>query len=175
MADEDEIEVEGGSGGKLKLIIMIVVGVLLVAGLSVGATWFLLKDRLADPNAEGMSDGGSEPSMALSETQGPALYHALQPAFVINYNSGGRSRFVQTELTVLTRDPASIEALITHNPLIRNNLLDVFSRQDVSTLLSEEGKQKLADELTTAIQDILVVEIGRPGIEAVLFRSFIMQ
>lgn len=178
MAEEDDLDPggeEGGkSGGKLKMIIMIVGGVVLISALSIFGTWFMLKDKIADPTlpAPGELEMG-EPVM--SAELGEAIYHAMQPAFIINYNSGGKSRFLQVELSVLTRDPTSIEVLILHNPLIRNNLLDVFSTRDVATLATAEGKQQLADDLTKAIQDILVIEMGRPGIESVLYRSFIMQ
>jgi flagellar FliL protein len=178
MADEDVIEEgaeEGGkSGSKLKMIIMIVVGVLLIAGLSIFGTWFMLKDKLAEPDMPDVGELPMEEPMMTVE-QGEAIYHAMQPAFIVNYNASGKSRFLQVELSILTRDPAAIEVLILHNPLIRNNLLDVFSVQDVNSLATAEGKQKLADDLTKAIQDVLVIEMGRPGIESVLFRSFIMQ
>ena len=179
MADEDTVEEgdekkAGKAGGKLKLIIMIIVGVLLVAGLSVGGTWFLLKDKLAEPETPGIDEISMEqPSM--SAEQGEAIYHAMQPAFIVNYNVGGKSRYLQIELSVLTRDPAAVDVLILHNPLIRNNLLDVFSKQDVMALATVEGKEKLANDLTKAIQTILESEMGRPGIESVLYRSFIMQ
>jgi len=84
-------------------------------------------------------------------------------------------RFLQVELSVLTRDPAVIALLALHNPLIRNNLLDVFSRQDVAQVGSAAGKQKLADELTASVQDIMKAEMDDPGIESVLYRSFILQ
>jgi len=179
MADEEaideELEEEGGkSGGKLKMIIMAVVGVISIAGMSIFGTWFMLKDKMAQPEPVEVGDLPLDDPMMNSE-QGEAIYHAMQPAFIVNYNSGGRSRFLQIELSVLTRDPTAIEVLILHNPLIRNNLLDVFSVQDPVALSGAEGKQKLADDLTKAIQDILVIEMGRPGIESVLYRSFIMQ
>jgi flagellar FliL protein len=180
MADEevvdDGLDEEGGkkAGGKLKMIIMVVVGVLLISGLSIFGTWFMLKDQLADPEAPDIGEiPMEEPVMTVD--QGEAIYHAMQPAFIVNYNAAGRSRFLQVELSVLTRDPASIEVLILHNPLIRNNLLDVFSEQDVMMLGTADGKEKLAEDLTKAIQDVLIIEMGRPGIETVLFRSFVMQ
>lgn len=178
MADEDVIEGEeeagGKSSGKLKMIIMIVVGVILIAGLSVLGTWFILKDKLAEPESPDVAELPMEEPVMTVE-QGEAIYHAMQPPFIVNYNADGKSRFLQVELSILTRDPASVEILILHNPLIRNNLLDVFGMQDVVELATAEGKQKLADDLTNAIQDILIIEMGRPGIESVLFRSFIMQ
>ncbi|EAR08004.1 flagellar basal body-associated FliL family protein [Reinekea blandensis] len=177
MAEEDAIEGEESgkkNAGKLKLIIFIVLGVLLVAGLSIFATWFLMKDRMVEPDQPGISEIPlEEPQMTVE--QGEAIYHAMQPAFIVNYSNGGRSRFLQIELSVLTRDPAAIEVLILHNPLIRNNLLDVFAAQNINQLATAEGKQKLVDDLTSAIQDVLIIEMGRPGIESVLFRSFVMQ
>ena len=180
MADEEIVdgevdgEAKGKSGGKLKMIILIVVGLIVVSALSIFATWFMLKDKLADPEAADLSEIPMEEPVMTVE-QGPAIYHALQPAFVVNYSVSGKSRFLQVELSVLTRDEASIEVLVRHNPLIRNNLLEVFADEDVNQLVTAEGKQKLADDLTKAIQDVLITEMGRPGIETVLFRSFIMQ
>lgn len=179
MADDaanEELDEIGKSkkGGKLKMIIIIVVGILLIAGLSVFATWFLLKDKMASPengdiNAIEMTD----PSMAVSE--GPAEYFDLEPAFIINYNTGGRSRYLQVELSVLTRDTEALAILELHSPLIRNNLLEVFSTQQIGELTSAEGKEMLAQELTSAVQTIVELELGRPGIETVLYRSFIIQ
>jgi flagellar FliL protein len=178
MADEDAIEDgeegEKKSSGKLKMIIMVVVGVLLISGLSIFVTWFMLKDKIAEPEAMDVGEIPMEEPIMTVEN-GEAIYHALQPAFIVNYSAGGKSRFLQVELSVLTRDPASIEVMILHNPLIRNNLLDVFSTQDIMALATADGKQKLADDLSGAIEDILIIEMGRPGIESVLFRSFIMQ
>ncbi|MBU2863165.1 flagellar basal body-associated FliL family protein [Reinekea forsetii] len=178
MADEEpieEVEEEGEKkGGGLKKIIMIVVGFLLVSGLSAGGMWFFLKDKLAEPEAAAIDEIPMEEPITTPEN-GEAIYHALQPAFIINFNTNGKSRFLQTELTVLTRDPESIEVMILHNPLIRNNMLDVFTLHNFDELMTAEGKMALAEDLTKTIQDILVKEMGRPGIESILFRSFVMQ
>jgi flagellar FliL protein len=174
MADEETpgAEEEAKGGGKLKLILMIVLGVVLIAILSGGGTWFLLKDKMSAAKPLATAANGM-PIPALMPVA--ALYHPMQPAFVINFNQNGKMRFLQVELSVMTRNPAVVGMLSLHNPLIRNNLLGVFSRQDVTKLGSVEGKQKLADELTITIQDILTAEMDDPGIESVLYRSFILQ
>lgn len=176
MADDDTADKGEGKagGGKLKMIIIIVVGVLLVAGLSIFATWFLLKDKLAEPEMADAS-GLQMADPKVSVEQGPAMYFQMDPAFIINYTSGGKSRFLQVELSLLTRDAEVMAVLENHNPLIRNNLLDVFSMQDVNMLGSADGKEKLAVDLAEAVQRILDTELGRPGIESVLYRSFIIQ
>lgn len=178
MADEeaiDEGEIEDvPSSGKLKKIIMMIVGVILIAGVSILSTWFMLKDKMAAPEETDVSEIVMEEPI-MDPSQGEAIYHALQPAFIVNFNSNGKSRFLQVELTVLTRDPESVEVLILHNPLIRNNLLDVFTLHNIEQLITAAGKEQLAEDLGSAIEDILIIEMGRPGIESVLFRSFILQ
>ena len=180
MAEDDELETldnedEGGSSnGKLKLIIFITLGVILVALLSILGTWFMLRDKLSDPSDTAVDElEMADPVVTVD--LGEAMYYEMTRPFIINYALGGRSRFLQVELSVLTRDVEAMDAVETHTPLIRNNLLDVFSAQNLDDLVSAEGKQKLADELTEAVQSILDVEIGRPGIETVLYRSFVIQ
>lgn len=172
MADDDTVEEdqEPKRGGKLKLILMIVLGVLLIAGLSIGATWFLLKDKLA-PNDPEVGENG-EP---VEEVMQEAIYYPLDPAFVINYSTAGKSRFLQIELSLLYRDPAVTDLLTLHEPLIRNNLLAIFSTQNVVDLGSVQGKEQLVNTLTSEVNALLVDEMESTGIETVLYRSFIMQ
>jgi len=173
MAEEESTEGKK-KDGKLKLIIVIVIGILLIAALSIFGTWFMLKDKLTSSDEKSIDElEMSDPIVSVE--QGEALYYAMDPAFIINYSNGGKSRFLQVELTLMTRDPEALAVLEKHNPLIRNNLLDVFSTQDINLLASAEGKEKLAEDLAVAVQAILDVELGRPGIEAVLYRSFIIQ
>lgn len=176
MANETDTETEteptekGGAKQKLKWIALISVGVIVIASLSVAATWFLLRDPM----------GGSEVSdvdemMDTSAMTGPASYLAMQPAFIVNYQVGSRTRFLQLELSLVTRDMAAIDVANTHMPVIRNNLLAVLADQDYERLHSVEGKETLVAELTAAAQAVVESHLGRPGIETVLFRSFVMQ
>ena len=68
--------------GKLKLILLAVVGLLLAIGLSVGATWFIMHKSESAPAAEPAA-GNVKPA---------AIYEALTPAFVVNFNQNGRQR-----------------------------------------------------------------------------------
>lgn len=174
MANETDTETDteqaegGGAKQKLKWIALISLGVVLVATLSVGATWFLLSDGAGSESAQGEM-------MDMPEITGPASYLAMQPAFIVNYQVGTRTRFLQLELSLVTRDLAAIDVANTHMPVIRNNLLAVLAEQDYERLHSVEGKEALVAELTTAAQAVVESHLGRPGIETVLFRSFVMQ
>jgi flagellar FliL protein len=99
----------------------------------------------------------------------------MQPAFIVNYQVGPRTRFLQLELSLVTRDLAAIDVANTHMPVIRNNLLSVLAQQDYEQLHTVAGKEALVAELTAAAQGVVETHLGRPGIETVLFRSFVMQ
>lgn len=176
MANETDAETEAeqaessGAKQKLKWIALIALGVILVATLSVVGTWFMLSDRIG-----GDASADTDEMMDASAMTGPASYLALQPAFIVNYQVGTRTRFLQLELSLVTRDPAAIDVANTHMPVIRNNLLAVLADQDYERLHSVEGKQVLVSELTAAAQAVVESHLGRPGIETVLFRSFVMQ
>ena len=172
MAEEEQVENETGESArsKLKNMMMIAVGAIVIVTVSVVGTWFFLS-RSGDPAAdsEAMSDETAE------APQGPALYLAMQPAFIVNYTVGARTRFLQLELSLMTRDGTAIDAANAHMPLIRDRLLEVLAQQDYQSLQTVEGKEQLVTELTRAVQSIMQEKIGRPGIETVLFRSFVMQ
>jgi flagellar FliL protein len=59
--------------------------------------------------------------------------------------------------------------------VIRNALVLLFSSQDYSILSDAAGKQKLQAQALEAVRKILEKRLGRPGVEALYFTSFVMQ
>lgn len=174
MAEEQQADGEESGTGKkkLKTMLLIMVGVLVVAGVSVGGTLFLLNPGAADSTDDA---GMSEEEMAAAIEAGPANYLAMQPPFIVNFNEAGRTRFLQLELSLVSRDGAAIDMANTHMPLLRNNLLQTLAEQDFETLKTVEGKEQLVASLTATVQATIEEKLGRPGFETVLFRSFVMQ
>lgn len=162
--EKDKKSTDGGSSvNRKKIIILMAVAVLLVL-ISVGATLFFVKSSSSD-NAASVD----------AELKKPAIYHSLQPAFVVNYVVNGRQRFLQTDISLLIRDTAVGNALDLHAPAIRNSLVLLLSAQDYEALQTAEGKQLLRDDALKAVQELLQQEIGKPGVEQLLFTSFVMQ
>ena len=94
----------------------------------------------------------------------------------MNFDAGGRTRFLQVAIQVMTRDPHVAEELKRHDPLIRNDLLLLLSNQQYETLASREGKEKLQQDSLEAIRHIVRANGGKPEVvESVLFTSFVMQ
>lgn len=153
---------------KLKLILLIVVALLLVMGLSVGATWFLLSKG-------GSDDKPSEQPASTAPVKQAAIYEQLVPAFVVNYNHKGRQRYMQVSIALMTRDQAALDALKVHMPVLRNNLVMLFSSQDFDALATPVGKEMLRQQATASVQELAQKETGKMVVEQVLFTNFVLQ
>ena len=167
MAKSDAAVKDPATKGKLKLIILIVVALLLAIGVSVGATWYF------------MHSAQSKPAAAVAETapigKQPAIFEPMAPAFVANFNQNGRQRYMQVSITMLARNQADLEALKVHMPVIRNNLVMLFSGQDFATLASPVGQEMLRQKATASVQEVAQKELGKVVIEQLLFTNFVLQ
>ncbi|MBD9461474.1 MULTISPECIES: flagellar basal body-associated protein FliL [unclassified Pseudomonas] len=151
--------------GKLKLIIMIVVGLLLAIGVSVGATWYFMHSAQSKPVAVEAAPVGKQ----------PAIFEPMAPAFVANYTVNGRQRYMQVSITLQGRNQADLEALRVHMPLIRNNLVMLFSGQSFDTLATPVGQEMLRQKATASVQEVAQKELGKVVIEQLLFTNFVLQ
>lgn len=105
----------------------------------------------------------------------PAVYYAFDPPLIVNFDDQQAVRFLQLQIEVLTRDPAVVEAVKLHTPIIRNNLLMMMNGRDYKVLMTREGKEALRQECLKEVQRILNKETGKPGIEDLYFTSFVVQ
>lgn len=157
---------------KLKLIILIVVGLLLAIGLSVGATLFFLK---GDKKEEAKSEEHAKTEDAGKPVKKQAIYEVLAPAFVVNYNFKGRQRYMQVSVALMGRDKAELDALHEHMPVLRNNLVMLFSGQDFEALSTPVGKEMLRQQTTASVQALAQKETGKMAVEQVLFTNIVLQ
>jgi flagellar protein FliL len=146
------------------LLIVIVLAVLLLAGGGVGA-WFAFPSHGKQKHAE-----------AKKEPLAPALYVALDPPFVVNFEAEQQVRFLQVTTQLMTRDPAVVEMLKANDPVIRNDLLLLFGNQKYTVISTLEGKESLRTQTLAAVRKIIAAAGGKPEkLEAVYFTSFVMQ
>jgi flagellar FliL protein len=156
---------EAAPAGKSKktLIIVMVLAVLLLAGGGVGA-WFAFAPH------------GKKHQAAKQEPPAPALYVALDPPFVVNFESDQQVRFLQVTAQLMSRDPITIELMKTNDPVVRNDLLMLFGGQKYSVVSTREGKEALRTQTLAAVRKIVADAGGKPEkVEAVYFTSFVMQ
>ncbi len=147
-----------------KKMIMIFAAVLVLAiGASVGGTMFLLNP------ADGEHVEPKEP------VHTKAMYITFAPAFVVNYLVANKPRFLQSELALMARDPAVMEAITAHAPLVRAKLLDTLSAQEFADLQTQAGKEALQKALRKTVNAILKEQGVDAKAEMILFSTFVLQ
>jgi len=139
--------------------------IVLVAG-GAGAYFYFARGASTEAVAE------TTPAAPARKT---ALYLTLKPDFIVNSTAVGQRRYLQTSVSVLTRDPAVIDALNAHAPIVRSGLINLLADQDFMVLQTDAGKQALREKMRTTIEATLSKEANVSGVEAVLFNSFVMQ
>ena len=154
---------EAPKGKSKTLLIVLVLATLLLGGGGVGAYFaFAPHDKKAEATKK-------EPAL-------PALYMALDPPFVVNFEAEQQVRFLQITVQLMSRDPATIEQLKANDPMVRNDLLLLFAGQKYAVISTREGKEALRQQTLAAVRKIVTTAGGKPEkVEAVYFTSFVMQ
>ena len=103
-----------------------------------------------------------------------AVYFAIDPPLVVNFEDGSAVRFLQITMEVMAHDQKAIESVQKNIPLIRNNLLLLMSNRNYQALMSREGKEKLRAEALAELRAVQKKE-GGPDVDDLLFTSFVVQ
>jgi len=161
-------------------------GIARTAGIAVGLFVLMLASQLVGPIIGckllpgmmpgcGMEEMAGESAGEKPAPKGPPQYLALEPPLVVSFEDREAIRFLQVTVEVMARDEQAIEAVTTHTPVIRNNLLMLMGGKTVSELTSREGKEALRQESLAEVQRILDETSEGPGIEDLYFTSFVVQ
>lgn len=169
MAEEAANTAPAKGGSPMKLVVVMIVGAILLVAVSMGGVFFLMKSM-------GMGNAGGGAGGHVKDDSAPAIYFPLEPAFVVNFKERGRTRYLQVEIQVMSRDQLMLDELVKHTPVIRNNLLLLFSSQSAETLHAAEGKEQLRQLALVELNKVLEEETGQvEAIEALYFTSFVTQ
>ncbi|MGN2247591.1 flagellar basal body-associated protein FliL [Frateuria sp. GZRR35] len=169
MASTEQEAVAPAKKKRSPLVIGLVVALLAVSG----ACAYLFAARGHDKPAAAATDkeGGV---VAPTKTQ-PEFFLPLDPAFVVNFRDDDAMRYLQVGVTLMSHDQAALDTVKGVDPVVRNALVMLFSRQSYSILSDPAGKQKLQTEALEAVRKIVQARTGKPGIDALYFTSFVMQ
>jgi flagellar FliL protein len=182
-----DLDVEGKGkkkSSKLKLIIILVM-VLLLAGGGGGAAWYFLvmqKPDVAEMDADMEDVDEDVPATVKNKKKNkkkssnePPIFTGLDPAFVVSFKDQSQARFMQLSVELMSRDQEVIDIVDSYKPMIRNNLLLLFSSQKFEEIVTREGKEKLLEQTLEEVNNTLYNEAGIDGVEAVYFTAFVAQ
>ncbi|MCL4672925.1 MAG: flagellar basal body-associated FliL family protein [Sphingomonadaceae bacterium] len=181
------------SGGKMKLVLIAVAMLAAGAGGAYGAVASgLLGGHAAsgpdlprqvtkggeDPYAPASDakgkDAGAEPVYGDGGSQFRRLYFSFEEGFTSNLKDS--TGLVQLTLAVSTTyDGRVLQWLERHQLAIRSAVLVELANTPEEDVFTAEGKQRLQDRLVKAINRVLTEQEGFGGVDAVHFRSFLVQ
>lgn len=127
------------------------------------------------PKAEGDKEGGGAPEV---EGEGGSEYRTAYYSFADDFTSNLKNSdgLVQVSLAASTRRDGRVLMWIKkHELAIRSSMITVLAdtpEEDVHTM---EGKDRLQKRLTASINKVLTETEGFGGVDAVYFKSFIIQ
>jgi flagellar FliL protein len=104
-------------------------------------------------------------------------YISLSPPFVGNYalDGGPRLRVYKADVALRVTGDEAAKAVKHHEPLIRNQLVALFTQQTVDNMSNVEAKEHLRQEALKQVQQVLEAEEGKPIVEDLLFNNLIVQ
>ncbi len=148
--------------GKLLIIISAVVAVVLIGGGV--AAWLLL----SKPNAE---EGAKQEEHAEEEHAAP-IYERLE-TFTVNLAQDGG--MLQTDIQLQLEDAKVQEKIKVRLPEVRDAMIRLLSSKTAEELSTQEGKDKLTEEILKQINEVLGIKGKEKGVKKVLFAAFIIQ
>ena len=177
MAEESTEELEDGeqpkSSGMKKIIMFAVVG-LVMLGLGVGGTMFMMGS--GDSSSEEMAEEEmTEEEMMEEPMMKDSIYHDLHPAFVANFSGVSKKKYMQVYVVAMAHEQSVIDDLKLHMPAVRNNILMTLSRKTSDEVATVEGKEMLRKEVLETVRNTMAEKTGEEGIQDLYFTKFVSQ
>jgi flagellar FliL protein len=163
MAVADEELVEAPPARKKKSRLPMIIGLVVVL-LALGGGGFAYKTMHAKAAAK-----NAKPAPKAE------LYLPLDPPFVVNFRDDDSLRYLQVGVTLMSHDADALAAAKSADPVIRDALVSLFSSQEYSIISNTAGRDKLQAQALAAVRKVVQERLGRPGIDALYFTSFVMQ
>ncbi|MBI3771258.1 MAG: flagellar basal body-associated FliL family protein [Gammaproteobacteria bacterium] len=167
-SESEGAESEAPGNKKKKMMLLLILGGLGVT--SIAGTALFMTGVIGHKKVE-----AEQPQGAVANVKKVPVYFAFDKPITVNFETESGLRFLQVELEVMTYDPLVPDQIKTHMPVIRNELIMIFSSQDYGDLISQEGKDKIRSTVLSKLQAIMTEKSGKPGIEEVYFTNFVIQ
>ena len=163
MAVADEGRVEAPPAPKKKSPLAMIIGLVLLL-LALGGGGFAYKTMHAKAEAKNANPASKA-----------ELYLPLDPPFVVNFRDDDSLRYLQVGVTLMSHDADALAAAKAAEPVIRDALVSLFSSQEYSIISNTAGRDKLQAQALVVVRKIVQERLGKPGVDALYFTSFVMQ
>lgn len=104
------------------------------------------------------------------------MYFEIEPNILTFYQGTGRKiGYVVVQVNVAVRGQDNYDLVELHLPLIQDNLIDFFNRQDKSVIQPFSEREKLRLMAKESVAAVLKEETGKDIVENVLFTDYVYQ
>ncbi|MDR2506887.1 MAG: flagellar basal body-associated FliL family protein [Candidatus Accumulibacter sp.] len=169
-----------------KVLILIILAFLAALAIGSGITFFLVNRQ-----HQAQSEDEDEEEVVVEKPkkaerkkpvarETPAPVYTAMDAFTVNLVPENGEQFLHVVLSVEISDAPVGDKIKSYTPKLRNNIMLLLSSKKPSELMSKDGKQQLANEIRSLMNEIIEPGSSRdrpeyaPVIE-VLFTTFIIQ
>lgn len=168
---EETVPAQQPKKGNLFKIVLIVLLLIIVIAASVGATLLFMRKTAAVHPAD------AKPKPEKSVPKKKALYLSLDPPLVVNFQGNNRVNYLQVGIDIMSYDQNVLDDIKKDMPVLRNNLIMLFTGQSFKTLSTRDGRQKLRIQVLKAVRGVLGKDDTKEAskVQAVYFTSFVMQ
>ncbi|MFT6734958.1 MAG: flagellar FliL protein [Polaribacter sp.] len=106
----------------------------------------------------------------------PLMYFDIDPKVLTFYQSTGRKiGYVVVQINLAVKGQENLELVELHSPLIQDNLIDFFNRQDKKTIQDFSEREGLRQKAQESVAAVLEAEVGKNIIESLLFTDYVYQ
>lgn len=182
---EEEVkpeETKKSPNQKFKIILILCVTLVVVSISAMITLLFVMKDEGKPQTAQAVESTESDEqanSDEAEETEEVAkvtpYFYKFLPPFVVNLPTKGRVKFLQIEVEVMATEKEVLSDVESLAPLIKNDLLQLFSNQKFEDMMKPQKREELRAQALKVVNDVLKENTGNNDVKQVLFTSFIAQ
>lgn len=156
-------EAPAGAGKSKKKLIIIIAAALVVLGAGGGGAAFFL-----------MKKGGKKEAEHKEEVAKPKVFVNLDP-FTVNLQSTDGDKYLQLTMSLEVEGDETAAAIKNNMPQVKSRIILLLSSKQADDVLSQEGKDKLVEEIIEKVSDPFVPKGDHQKVTGVYFTSFVVQ
>jgi flagellar FliL protein len=116
------------------------------------------------------AQAASAPAEPVSATS----YVNLFPAIVGNYGAGSKLKYYKADIALRVKIE-NVDRVQYHEPLIRDQLIQLFAQQSDADMNEHAGKEAVRQAALLQVQQVLSQEEGETLVEDLLFNNLVVQ
>jgi len=153
-----------------KVVMLAGVGALVLA-LAGGGAWFFLKPK---PDAPATTEDGKEaPKKDEKKEEKKVPFFVEFEPFTVNLKDP--DRFLQIKITFQVKTAEAAEQLKDLMPIVRSAVIPVLAAQELGTITTKEGKDKMCEQVVAATNESLATTPAADQVVAALITHMIIQ